>query len=340
MEKQTKTVVLGRSAEVPAAPKSGSGAAEVSPGSFVASRDKELIKERIHRRVFLSWVGRTLFGTLSAIGAADGTIHVAERLGFYDPDADQKLLGRLFFDESVPSGALIPASDHPFKKPPIDGYYPTELANCLSYRRRFFQHASLETVNKIQEIRADDTAVLFGSQVSNLATRWLMGNPFDLTKPTLEIGKKDLGWKASLRWNLYTPPDAISIERQQFGEPWFTRNHLIGDCDGNSYGSRLLEQGIEDDYFLITALPRFSTGRQRFIIFAGCHGPAQRVATELMNGDWREELKKVDKALLGAPHYQALFHVDVSQDDAGEFIPKGIQLVEAAPIKLHFSRSR
>jgi len=311
---------------------------EMSAREFVAKKDQELTRKGAQRRALFRRVKDRFIGTLAAVGALDGTIHIAERLGWYDPDADQKLLERLFFDSSCASGSLILANHHPFKLPPKDGYYPNELENCGSYRRRFLGHASLKTVDGIQNVRPEDSVVLFGSQVSNLTTRWLLGNPFGLDQPNLEIGKPELGWKATLNWNLHTPRAAKDISRQQFGAPWVTKDHLISDATGRPYGSKETENGLADDYLLITALPRFSKGPQRIMIFAGCHGPAQRATSRLLDGLWASELARLDKELEGNPYYQALFHVDVKTASDGELVPRDLEFVESAPITLTYTR--
>jgi hypothetical protein len=315
---------------------------ELSARELVDRGDKELTKKGKQRRAILRYTGPALLGlawvwdALAKWSSVEGVLQNLERTHIHDPNADQKLLEKLLGIESVGSAALLPATDHPFKKPPEGGYYPIELDNCAAYKQRFFDHARFRTVSEFPKVQPDDSVVLFGSQVSNLATRLLLGNPFGQERPQLDLVREDLGWKARLHWNLYTPTESEVIERQQFGGPWITHNHVIGDERGDQYRSRVRGKGLDDDYLLITALPRLATGKQKFIVFSGCHGPGQKAATSLLSGSFREELLATAKGVDGEPYYQALFNVYLTKDSEGEFVPRGVHLVAARPLDLQF----
>jgi hypothetical protein len=93
---------------------------------------------------------------------------------------------------------------------------------------------------------------------------------------------------------------------------------------------------MEDDYLLITALPRYATGTQRVFIFGGSHGPGTRGATLLLGSPVAADLSKLLAQTRGEPYFQALFRVLVRTDEQGEFSPTRIELVEAEAIEVVF----
>lgn len=304
-------------------------------------RDIEATKKGVQRRAFMWWLTGGLTGLLAKVADTEGMLQFSKRLSSYveyDPEADQACLERLFGIGSAPSGAVFPAANHPFKLP-VGECYPTERDNCTAYRERFLKNISLRVVRGFPNAKPDDSLILFGSQVSNLNSRLLLGNPFNLDRPKLCVAKPADGWQARLRWNLYTPVGAPIISRQQFGAPWVTRNHFIGGSKGETYESKRQDEVLEDDYLLITALPRFARGTQRIIVFAGCHGPGQKAATLLLRKSPSKQLQVLANKIAGEPYYQALFHVDLARDDEGEFFPKQAELIDAFPLDIEFSRT-
>jgi hypothetical protein len=246
----------------------------------------------------------------------------------FDPDADQKLLTKLFgVVGRGGTGALVAAADHPFAKPPMGAeWYPTEARNCASYRTRFCGRYSLRQVRKDPEIMRADGLVLFGSQVSNYKTREYFGN-WLRQEPQLEISTDD--WQVKLHWTLYTPDYSQTMERWQFGEAWKTWHHRFGGSQGEQFMSIETAGELQDDYLLVTALPRSANGRERIIVFAGLHGPGQKATNILLCDPPGSQLRAIERQIEGEPFYQTLFHVPLRKDNNGEFVPKQIELIQA-----------
>jgi hypothetical protein len=304
----------------------------LSPGDVVDLKDWELRGKGYGRRTFMRIVWGV--GTLvSSLGAMEGILSGLQRLGLYEPDADDKMLRRLFGLTGAQSGSLMPAANHPFKPPPSDMLgYPTEEACCEAYRQRFHADLTLREVRGCPELREDDAIVLFGSQVSNLNTRTLLGNPWR-ESPVLQIVQR--GWRTSLHWNLITPADAPVVERKQFGGRWLTWSHRIVGDDGSRFES-VYQQGLQiDDYLLVTSLPRYGSGPQRIVAMGGLHGAGQKASTVILRRPPMRELEKLDHKIGQEPYCQALFHVSVKQDQTGELVPGDISLVDAKVLHVH-----
>jgi hypothetical protein len=303
------------------------------PSEIVDAADRELTKQGRSRRSVLRFL-LTAAGTgVAFVAGVEGTLQFLKRIGVYDPDADQRLLQRLFGVGIGQTGALIPAANHPFKPPDRAPWYPIEGDCCAAYRQRFLNDLRLTTVNGYPRIKPDDNIVVFGSQVSNLMTRGILGNPWR-DKARLSINGQ--GWRTSLRWNLHSPSDAALIERKQFGSLWVSKNHSFVGSEGDVYRSSAPRGDLEDDYLLVTSLPRQNRGSQRSIIFAAGHGPGQKAASTILATPPIKELEKVEKQIGGEPYYQALFYIPLRKDDTGEFCPKDVQLVKASKLEVAF----
>ncbi len=278
-------------------------------------------------------------------GSATATMAILSDIGgtksfikeFFDIGADEQLLRQIYGVGVGGSAALVPAANHPWKRPPEGmSWYPTEEKCCEIFRSRFLKDYKLRTVTEYPQIKPDDSLYLYGSQVANLLTRALLGAPWQC-EPILTVNTHE--WSTELRWNLHSPSNAPLIERIQFGQFWQTLNHVIVDRRGQPFQPRAGVGWMEDDYMLMTVLPRFAKGQQRIFIFAGIHGPGTLAGGLLMANPPMAELRKMMKQTCGEPYFQALFKVAVQQNGQGEYIPVSMELVEAEALRVSFRQS-
>jgi hypothetical protein len=191
-------------------------------------------------------------------------------------------------------------------------------------------------VQNYPEIRSDDSVVLFGSQVSNLKTRMMLGNPWQ-EEPILYARGEDNDWNSALWWNLHTPGSARRIKRRQYDTDWIAQNHIIVGSRGDIYKPKLEAGRLVDDYLLITVLPRFKSGYQRVIILGGVHGPGTLAASNVLSQPPMGEIEKLVKKTSKEPYYQALFHVEVAEGTSGELSPKTLSLVDARALQVAYA---
>jgi hypothetical protein len=226
----------------------------------------------------------------------------------------QELLNQLFGLGNGVSAALLPAANHPFKPPPANAIcYPSELINCSAYKERFGNSQQIRIVSSRDEVRPDESVLISGSQVSNLAARNLFGNPF-LDEPNFDVSAKDIasGWNARLRWNLCSPLASRELRLLLDGGEWKTHDHFLVDSNtGEIVKPRDSADRLEEDYLLITALPRYAKGEQRILWVSGIHRPGHIALQSLLNEPPVSELEKLKKRIGSDPYFQALFHVDV-----------------------------
>jgi hypothetical protein len=305
----------------------------LSPQQYVDLKDVELRKDGKSKRVFLRFLRDAGVAFIFAVVAEK--FKPLQILG-YDPDADHALLARLFGVGQGNSGALVPAANHPFRDPPGGAlWYPTEGQNCTSYKGRFIPDYVLRETTKEPQIMPNDGIVLFGSQVSNLRTREYFGN-WLRESPLLKVGTRN--WQVTLHWNLYTPEPTPTMLRKQFGEEWITWSHRFGGISKHEqFESVSRGLDLQDDYLLVTVLPRGGAGPQRIVAFAGLHGPAQKATNILLSQPPIEVLRKIETKIGNEPYYQALFHVPLRKGDDGEFVPRSIELIEARKLTPNFS---
>jgi hypothetical protein len=292
------------------------------------------------RRTFLRWVGIGLKSGAAGIAFVAGmgtVVTLAERTWEYDPQTDKRLLDTLFGLGRSPSAAIVPASDHPFV-PLAAGeiWYPATAVAGRAYRDRFFPSVELRTVRGYPNIRQQDSVVVFGSQNSNSVGRRHLGNPWEAEPIFLATGE---GWRATLSWNIHTPPAAALMEYMQFGTRWRVANHQVVASDGTIYRPKAGIEWMQDDYLLITALPRFRNGPQKLLLFGGAHGLATQATTVLLSQPPLRELRRLFALVRGEPFYQALFRVTVIKTQNGVFQPGPLELVDARPIDVEFSQA-
>jgi len=294
--------------------------------------DHEAKKAGLSRRAF----NRILAFSTGAVAFAASAAYLYEfTKKEFDFETDEDLLRQLFGIGAASSAALMPAGNHPWKEPPAGmPWYPFETASATAYRERFFRDASIRTVSGNPQVRPKDSIILFGSQVSNLNTRELMGNPWR-DDPILSVQGE--GWQADLRWNLHTPPSSPMTERVQFGEVWRTENHMFADRHGQPISPKAGIGWMEDDFLLVTVLPRYGSENQRIVVFSGIHAPGSQAAELLFRTPSSSDLRKLLKKVRREPFYQALFRVAVSRDASSQFVPTKLELVEGHCLEVRFA---
>lgn len=257
----------------------------------------------------------------------------------------EKLLEQLFGGRGTPP-KLIPASNHWYKLPKDMEWYGIETDCCDAYRSEF-GYSQAKLVNGSITVEPEDTAVYFGSQRANAGVEFLLGEAARPT-PVFEIQLPNHDWRARLRWNLHVPPGARNIHMTQYGAPWQeTEQYIVERETGNRYPSGrawdedrsaalepLLVGPLKEDYLLVTSLPRVSRQMDsRNIIFGGLWGAGTASSKNLLSELTGDELENLKAKVHHQPHYQALYHVDVSVDDKGEMQPSGITLVDAVALE-------
>jgi hypothetical protein len=247
---------------------------------------------------------------------------------------EEALLKNLFCPEGLaPWYALIPANDHPLHPlPEGQDFYPIESEAAASYQDRFSQGATVRKVNGNPWSRPDDNLVFFGSQVSNKHARRYLGKSTKQS-PTFKIKNPYGQWQAELHWNIHTPQNAPIRKIIQNSEPWNSRGHRIASVYGNldSYES-IYNPQQQDDYILITRLPRYKQGNQYIIVFAGLHGAGTRATSKIFEQPPSNVLEKIKQKTSGEPFYQAVLKVTVKPDKAGNLMPDDFIFVDACKI--------
>lgn len=252
---------------------------------------------------------------------------------------ETSLLEALFLPmDMLPWIAAVPASAHPFHPLGKDEtWYQIEFEAAQAYSARFTPPiASVRTVSGFPHVRPADSLVLFGSQVSNVAARRILGKPWEL--PRLEAVGEKRDWKAGLHWNIYTPQDAPIRTIIEYGKLWKSKGHQVvargGEVFQSSYDK--MEHQL-DDFLLVTRLPRYWRGlneKAMVIIFAGLHGGGTRASRSLLLDPPMDELRKMIRKIGYVPFYQALFYVECISDKVGEVQPKKIALIDAKALEI------
>jgi hypothetical protein len=254
--------------------------------------------------------------------------------------------------------ALRAAAEHPYKSPAAvmgladftgRSWYPLEVACCAAYAKRFQppEGVSLQHSGLLQ-LMPDENVILFGSQVSNVVTRLIFGNPFmgaerfDVPVKCAALHRRGIvedRWKARVRWNLHSR-GSDTIERTQFGDRWVTRDHYIADDHTHQTFTPVSgADGVKiNDYLLLTRLPRRRSCRGPTItIFAGVHGAGTLASLKLLGDAPLSELEKVRDAVRGQRFYQALFEAKVGAakvpwSSTHEQVAQSIRCLDASPI--------
>lgn len=313
-----------------------------SIGKRISLTDRKLVEAGVHRRAFLRMtidVANTVVG-LGALGV--GVLDLYNTISDQAKREQEKLLAnelsalsRLLGAGQSKSASLVAAANHPFKDPP-DGLpcYPTEAGCVVKFKQRFlpvdvYVSEILDQPEHYSEIRYDDSVVLFGSQVANLKTRSILGNPF-LEKPIHLVHGELNDWETKLWWNLHTPESAPETKRTQFGGEWITKNGTFVGSGVDSFTPKMEGESLAEDYLLTTVLPRFKRGPQRLVIFGAAHGPGSRAAALLLDKPPMKQLEQLGNKTDNAPYFQAMWHVKSFKDTrTGELLPAELTLCEA-----------
>jgi hypothetical protein len=93
---------------------------------------------------------------------------------------------------------------------------------------------------------------------------------------------------------------------------------------------------LEEDYLLVTVLPRFADGPQRLVWFSGIHRPAQASLQSILTQPPMAELEKLRRKIGVSQYYQALFHVGVTATTPSR---RAFDLGPDVPRELHPTRA-
>jgi hypothetical protein len=246
-------------------------------------------------------------------------------------ETDQALMQRLLGTRTSPI-ALMPAQHHPFKSlRDIDDLYPMEAECCRAYIDRFtITNPYIERrVNGFLDLQDEYNVILFGSQVSNLATREILGNPYGVVD-RVEYHDRNGGIVGTipLRWNLREDENSPIRTRLQYGGDWQYHDYVLHDF--RSKGDIQLDDPNSEDLLLITALPRYRVGDTRRICLFGLHAAGTLASSKLLLQPPIDALRVISNEIrnkLAYQAYQALFRVSVDRNpQTGELQPASLTL--------------
>jgi hypothetical protein len=194
------------------------------------------------------------------------------------------------------------------------------------------------------EVHPDATPVLIASHLVNQHAASYFGDPLSV-HPLHALGYQDPwgGFKAHLRWTIYTPEDAKEVGRRELfeGSPTIRIEpaHRLSDLDNPKIRQpKFVHQGDldyqEDDYLLITVLPRDSRFDRRVVSLAGLNKAGTLAAQRLLNDRdlALQILRQIHARVEGVPYYQALIALKVDYAD-GLPRPADLKLLDAEEIE-------
>jgi hypothetical protein len=198
--------------------------------------------------------------------------------------------------------------------------------------------ADVRVTSKPLRPNPSDGLVVIGSRFDNIeASRRLGHADAPLEGKGRFVIKHHASWQTQAEWVFHTP---INVSRTAVKLPSFThssRDHMIVSRNFKIYKSNYRSVGDnverEDDYLLITVLPRFDTSRpQRVVLLEGLHRSGTRIAANLFNTPPITELDKLRRKVHG-PYYQAVFRSSVHLRGA-ELFPDTPRLVDARTLEI------
>jgi hypothetical protein len=240
---------------------------------------------------------------------------------------------------------LVPALSDPWG-PPKRQFSGSGREVAAAYTSAFRSLNDQYIEQSIIDVYDDDAPVLISSHlVSEPATRYF-GDPKS-PNPIHEVRYHDSGggFRAGLRWVIYAPKDAKVVHKRELfqGHPTIRAEpiHNVSDLDNRNLAQpRFIRQGDvdyqEDDYLLISVLPRDSRLDRRMVSLAGLHKPGTLAAAQFLTDPILslEVLRAIDKKVLGLPYYQAIIELKVSHNEAGLPHPTRLKLLDAEAIKV------
>lgn len=312
---------------------------EKNPGEFVELMDTSLRRAKMHRRALFRVVQGAIYTIppALALGFAGNTLFdIFSQHRNASQEHRRRVLDGLFgARESNPETGVFPATHHPFQPLPEGKHaYDIELQCAHSYLNCFYPSYIITEEKDLKSIKNTSNVVAFGSQVSNVVTRTLMGNPFvnssDVVKeiPLFEKDEKTPKRFVRLRWNLFSDQNAPDQFRRQYDAIWKYKPQII--CDFDKKNPIYPKNDDDHDILFVTSMPRNLTTNARTIVFSGLHGPGTKAANLILNSPPLEELEKLNDIIGNNPHYQALF--DVEKTPLGE--PLRIKLRDAQALHL------
>jgi hypothetical protein len=241
---------------------------------------------------------------------------------------------------------LVPALKDPWG-PPTRTFSGSGNAVAGAYYLAFQSDNDKYIVKDAINVYPDDAPVLIASHlVSEPAARYF-GSPHSL-HPNHEIHYQDDrddrgGFSANLRWAIYTPEGEKKLAKLEpfEGTPSVRKEpvHFVSGLDKKFPQPAFRQQGEiylqQNDYLLITALPRDSRFDRRIISLAGAHKPGTLAAEQLLNDPdlALEILRKIHKEVKGDPYYQALIGLDVDNSSPGSPQPFNLSFVGAEALR-------
>ena len=218
---------------------------------------------------------------------------------------------------------LVPAMQDPWG-PPKRQFSGSGNEVAAAYYSAFRSWKDKQIVQPNIDVNDDDAPVLIASHlVSEPAARYF-GDPKS-PRPIHEVLYDDSGggFRAGLRWAIYTPEDAREVSKRELfqGTPMIRKEpvHKLSDLDDPKLPQPVfIRQGDidyqQDDYLLITVLPRDSRLDRRMVSLAGLHKPGTLAAGQFLEDDSDLALKilrAIDEKIQGLPYYQALIAAKV-----------------------------
>lgn len=195
-------------------------------------------------------------------------------------------------------------------------------------------------------IEEDDAPVIIASHLVNKLAQSYFGDPISPI-PILSPQFKDAtgnGFEAQLRWTIYTPADTEPVVKLELfeGRPLVrnTVRHALADRDtpATLRTPQYYRQGEidfqQDDYLLVTVLPRDARFDRRIVSLAGVSKTGTLAARLLFDDHLvaRKILKEIDNQLHASDYYQALIHVKVDHSIRGYPQPIEPTLIDATPV--------
>jgi sugar/nucleoside kinase (ribokinase family) len=248
---------------------------------------------------------------------------------------------------------LVPAMQDPWG-PPTRVFSGSGNAVASAYASTFVPRVGTGIVQPVIDIFDDDAPVLIASHLVSAPAARYFGDPKS-PRPIHHLYYHDDlgGFKAELRWTIYTPAHArVVVKRELFqGIPDLRSEpvHELSDLDNPKLPQPAFIRQDEidyqqDDYLLISVLPRDSRFDRRMVSLAGLHKPGTLAAELFLNSPalTLKILKEIDKSVRGLSYYQALIALRVDHNSGSprpfDLVLKGSQAIGVTPMRQSHDR--
>jgi len=245
--------------------------------------------------------------------------------------------------------SLVPANFHPNKPLAPFEFYPIEKECSICYKECLLGDRPVQWIEKYSNIDPNNSIIAFGSQKANMISRRFLGNPYVKT-PVFSLDddqKNYYGWNTIFHWNFFDLCDNQTSTINQYGIDWESGHHQFvpsgksGEKYESTYSTNANNIELQDnDFLLITSIPRNVKYRNRIIIFEGLHGAGTKAAKLLFSYPNIKLLRNIQVAINSNRFFQALLHVDVGypNGDNNEAEPSKLQLIDAKPLLIDFQQ--